>query len=226
MAPDPGTVFRLLLAAHGRQHWWPARTRFEVFVGAMLMARTPWRRVEEAMANLRRAGLRSPIAIARAPLSRLRRLLRPAGLHTTKPERLRDACRAIARGGGLERYLAGTTSVVRDRLRGLAGVGDETADTILLYAARRPVFVVDAYTRRIGERLGWFSGGPYAQVQGWFQERVPADAAVFNEYHALLVAHGKAWCRARPRCAGCPLLEECRHGRAQVYPEAAPSSPP
>lgn len=214
----PREAFGRLLRRHGPQHWWPARTRFEIVVGALLMAQTSWARVEESIRNLRRAGLLRLEDLAAADLPRLRRLVRPAGLHRAKPRRLREACRRIRAAGGLDAFLAGDPGAARRRLLRLEGVGEESADSILLYVASRPVFVVDAYTRRLGERLGWFRGGTYAEVQRWFRERLPADARLFNEFHALIVAHGKRHCRPRPRCPGCPLLDSCPHGQTQVYP--------
>lgn len=219
------TAFRLLLERYGPQRWWPADTAFEVVVGAMLMHRTSWRRVEEAIANLRSARLLSPLGIAGCPLPRLRTLLRPAGLYSTKPRRLRALCRAIVSGGGLPAFLSGSLEEVRTRLLALEGVGEETADSVLLYAAGRPTFVIDAYTRRIARRLGWFDGGSYGEAKAWFEGRLPREASVYNELHALLVAHAKALCRPRPRCPECPLLRSCPHGRAQVYPRASASRP-
>jgi len=224
VAVGPEGAYRALLASYGPQGWWPARTRFEMVAGAMLMAQTSWPRVEEALSALRRDRRLSAAGIARCPMPRLRALVRPAGLHSMKPRRLRGMAREILRAGGLDRLLSGDTAEVRSRLLSLEGVGEETADSILLYAGHRPVFVVDAYTRRLGARLGWFHGGSYGDVQAWFHRRLPRDTALLNEVHALIVTHGKARCRPRPRCRGCPLLARCPHGRAQVYPARRPST--
>jgi len=214
----PRGAFDRLLRHYGPQGWWPATTRFEVVVGALLMAQTSWRRVEESLRNLRGAGLLRPEALASAALPRLRRLVRPAGLHQSKARRLREASRRIVEAGGLARLLTHETRTFRRTLLQWDGVGEETADSILLYAAQRPVFVVDAYTRRLGERLGWFRAGTYAGVQEWFEDRLPVDADLFNEFHALIVAHVKRQCRPRPRCPDCPLLGGCPHGHTQLYP--------
>jgi len=206
-----------LLVRFGPQHWWPAKSPFEVIVGAVLMPQTAWRNVAVAIENLRRAGVLSPAAITATPIPKLRRLVRIAGLHRTKPRRLKAVCTHLTRvaGGDLDRWLASRdTAELRHELMDLEGIGPETADSILLYAAGRPVFVVDAYTRRIGERLGWFPELPYEAVQGFFEGALPRDARLFNEYHALLVRHAKELCRPRPRCAACPLNGVCAYARA------------
>ncbi len=215
-----------LLGHFGPQHWWPSRTPFEVIVGAILMPQTSWRNVATAIENLRSAGLLSPSAIAATPIHRLRRLVRVAGLHRTKPRRLKALCAFLAEssGGDLERWLASRdTGGLRDELLSLDGIGPETADSILLYAAGRAVFVVDAYTRRIGRRLGWFATDAYDKVQRFFEAALPRDAPRFNEYHALLVRHAKELCRARPLCPQCPLNGMCSYYRA-TSSSGAPAS--
>jgi len=206
-----------LLGHFGPQYWWPAWTPFEVIVGAVLMPQTAWRNVAAAIENLRRAGLLSPSAIAATPVAELRRLVRVAGLYRAKPRRLKALCAHLSRaaGGDLERWLASRdTAELRDELLLQEGIGPETADSILLYAVGRPVFVVDAYTRRIGQRLGWFATGAYAEVQRFFEAALPSDARLFNEYHALLVRHAKELCRPRPLCPECPLNGMCSYYRA------------
>lgn len=207
-------AYRRLLGHFGPQGWWPAETPFEVIVGALLMPQTSWASVEECIANLRRAGLLTPKGIAGASLATIRRHVRAAGLYRSKPARLRDFCRHLleACGGDLARYFDGPTDELRAALLDRPGVGPETADSILLYAGGHPVFVVDAYTVRIGRRLGLFDTDDYAAVQEHFEARVPRDVATYREYHALLVAHAKAFCRPRPRCAACPLLDLCDTG--------------
>ena len=215
-----------LLRRFGPQHWWPAKTRFEVIVGAILMPQTAWRNVEAAIENLRRAGLLSPAAIAAAPVGKLRRLVRVAGLYRTKPGRLKALCSYLVRAsaGDLDRWLdTRDTAEARRELLALEGIGPETADSVLLYAAGRPVFVVDAYTRRIGRRLGWFATDDYAEVQRYFEDRLPRDAPLLNEYHALLVRHAKELCRPRPLCPRCPLNGMCSYYRATT-PSAASAS--
>lgn len=174
-------AYNRLLAQFGPQHWWPAASRFEVVVGAVLMAQTSWTNVATAIDRLREAGLLSPRALANAPPATVARLVRVAGLYRSKPKRLREMCDHILRasGGDVDAWLdARETAELREELLGLGGVGPETADSILLLAAGRPVFVVDAYTRRIGQRLGWFDNDDYAAIQRFFEARLPPDVAV------------------------------------------------
>lgn len=211
------TVYEALLAHYGPQAWWPADTPFEVVVGALLMQQTAWTRVEEAIGNLKAAGLLDVRRLARADVPTIRRHVRVAGLYRTKPARLRSFCRhLLARADGdLGRYFDRPTAEVRADLLAQPGVGPETADSILLYAGGDPVFVVDAYTVRIGTRLGLFTSAGYPEVQSFFESRLPKDADLFKEYHALLVVHGKTMCRPKPRCVECPLLSVCAFGQGR-----------
>jgi endonuclease III related protein len=210
-------VYRRLLRHYGPQHWWPARTEFEVIVGALLMQQTAWANVERAIAGLREAGLLDVDALAAASVPAIRRHVRVAGLYRTKPARLKAFCRHLVErcGGDLVAYFDRPTDAVRADLLAQPGVGPETADSILLYAGRHPVFVVDAYAVRIGTRVGMFTSPAYDEVQGYFEDRVPPDVGVYQEYHALLVQHAKALCRTRPNCPVCPLRSVCAFGRRQ-----------
>ncbi|HRY29890.1 MAG TPA: hypothetical protein P5079_07610 [Elusimicrobiota bacterium] len=237
--PTAGTVawvYRVLLKRFGPRGWWPvtppgggrplyakknttgrltAPQQFEVAVGTILTQNTAWTNVEKALVELGRAGLLSSRALRRAPLAKLYRAIRSSGYFRQKSRRLRDFCRflAVCWGDRLDRFLDRPTAIVRRELLGLKGVGPETADSILLYAGRHPVFVVDAYTRRFGRRFGFFRTDDYQTVQGFFAERTRPAAAYYREYHALLVELGKNYCRAAPRCAGCPLRLRCATGR-------------
>ena len=209
-------AYERLLRHYGPQHWWPAETAFEAIVGALLMQQTAWRNVEVAIGNLRRARILEVRALAEAPVSVIRRQVRIAGLYRTKPARLRAFCRhLLARSGGdLARYFARPTEVVRADLLAQDGVGPETADSILLYAGGHPVFVVDAYTERIGRRIGLFRTGEYRAIQRYFEQHVPRDLATYQEYHALLVRHAKTLCRrTNPACPQCPVQSLCDFGR-------------
>lgn len=210
-------VYRRLLRHYGPQHWWPARTGFEVIVGALLMQQTAWANVERAIAGLREAGLLDVHALAAASVPAIRRHVRVAGLYRTKPARLKAFCRHLVdrSGGDLESYFDRPTDAVRADLLAQPGVGPETADSILLYAGRHPVFVVDAYTVRIGTRVGLFTSTEYDGVQRYFRDRVPRDVDGYREYHALLVQHAKTLCRTRPNCTPCPLRSVCAFGRRQ-----------
>ncbi len=201
-------VFRALERAFGPQHWWPARTPFEVMVGAVLTQNTAWANVERAIRALRAAGRLSVRRLHELPLDQLAALIRPAGYPNVKARRLRALTSLIVDryGGRLDRLFREPTRRLRRILLATYGIGPETADSILLYAAGRPVFVVDAYTRRILERHGWADPDmSYDAMAQLFVRRLPRDTRMWNEYHALLVALAKRHCRARPKCEGCPL---------------------
>jgi endonuclease-3 related protein len=205
------TVYRHLHAAHGPQHWWPGDTAFEIMVGAVLTQNTAWSNVEKAIANLKRARALDAETIARAPHRKLAAWLKPSGYFNIKAQRLRAFCRWYLQEGGVRRLARRPTTLLRDQLLAVHGIGPETADDILLYAFNRPVFVIDAYTRRIFSRLGVIEGGEdYEALRRLFEERLGADSSLFNEYHALIVAHAKDFCRPRPRCAQCVLGRQCR----------------
>ncbi|HNQ03626.1 MAG TPA: hypothetical protein PKH69_03335 [Thiobacillaceae bacterium] len=203
-----------LLAAFGHQDWWPGDSPFEVMVGAVLTQNTAWSNVEKAIANLKAARALSCPAILAMPPEELARHIRPAGCYNVKTHRLLTLCRFL-RDAGVARdpiRLAQAFPVreLRARLLAVHGVGEETADSILLYALELPSFVVDAYTRRIFGRLGLLTGHErYAGIQACFHRHLPADVALYNEYHALVVALGKGVCRPRPRCAACALADMC-----------------
>jgi endonuclease-3 related protein len=204
-------LLALYLALHrrfGPQRWWPGRSRLEVAIGAVLTQHTAWTGAERAIANLRAAGALSVDGLHALPRARLRRLIRPAGTYRVKARRLRAflgflRARAGGRVAALGRQPLGP---LRAALLEVPGIGPETADSILLYAATRPVFVVDAYTRRVLARHRIVPPRiRYAALRAVLEGHLPSDPRLFNEYHALLVAVGKAHCRARPRCEGCPL---------------------
>ncbi len=199
-----------LLAAWGPQGWWPAETPFEVAVGAILTQNTNWRNVERAIAALREGGLLEAHALREADEAQLQALIRPAGFFRQKAHRLRVLAGFWLDSGGAEALAARPLAPLRRELLALHGIGPETADSILLYALEKPVFVVDAYTRRIFSRLGLCApDAGYDALQRMFMQALPADAPLFNEYHALIVELAKRHCRVRPRCEGCPLAERC-----------------
>jgi endonuclease-3 related protein len=212
--PDVQTVFLLLQARFGPQQWWPAETPFEVAVGAILTQNTAWTNVERAVANLRAAEALSPAAIRSLAGDRLEQLIRPAGFFRQKAARLQHLATILVDryGGDVARLCAGPLDQARGRLLALPGIGPETADSILLYAAQRPSFVVDAYTRRILTRLGLLTGKEgYEAIRARFLEALPHEVPLFNEYHALIVTLAKGHCRKqRPACPTCPLQLLCR----------------
>ena len=204
-------VFDRLAAAYGPQAWWPARDPFEMMAGALLTQRTTWRNAERAIASLRGAGALSPEVLAVLPPSALEELVRPAGTFRLKAARLRVLARWYIDVGGRESLMQRPTGELRAELLGLPGIGPETADDILVYVFARPVFVVDAYARRILSRYGWAKGDePYEQLSAAVARAIGPDAATLGELHALLVEHGKRHCRPAPRCMACPLAAQCR----------------
>ncbi|MGQ9686966.1 MAG: endonuclease III domain-containing protein [Thiobacillaceae bacterium] len=209
--------YRLLFAAYGPQHWWPGETAFEVMVGAILTQNTAWANVERAIANLKAAERLTCEDILALPDDALAELIRPAGYFNVKARRLKALCAFLADQGvcATPQRLRDLSNLpeLRRRLLSVHGVGEETADSILLYALELPIFVVDAYTRRIFSRLGLIpADASYGEIQQAFQRHLPADVALYNEYHALIVHLGKSVCRPKPRCEQCPLRERCPGG--------------
>jgi len=201
-------VYERLWRAYGPQHWWPARTRVEIVVGAILTQNTSWSNVERAIDNLRRAKVLSWSGLRDLPASELAELIRPSGTYDVKAKRLGSFVRYLwdNHNGSLRSLLTSDLETARKRLLSIHGIGPETADAILLYAGNRASFVVDAYTRRVLRRHFLCNEkADYETSRGLFQAALRADAALFNEYHALLVAVGKKHCRSRARCEGCPL---------------------
>lgn len=198
-----------LFAVLGPQNWWPGDTQLEVIVGAILTQSTAWRNVEQAIANLKAQNLMSVEALREVPLARLAMLVRPSGYFRQKARKLKAFISFLVQefDGSLDRLFETPTAELRERLLQVFGIGPETADSILLYAGRHPVFVVDAYARRILTRHGWLApGAAYQDVQSLFESRLGSDWRVFNEFHALIVNVGKNWCRRNStRCAECPL---------------------
>jgi endonuclease-3 related protein len=201
--------YKAMFGACGPQGWWPADTPFEVAVGAILTQNTNWKNVERAIENLKREGLLSPAALAAVSDERLAEVIRPAGYFRIKAKRLRNFIRLLTEdfGGSLDALFALSTPSLRETVLGVSGIGPETADSIVLYAAGRPVFVIDAYTARILHRHGLIDvDATYEDLQLLMQENLAEDVQVYKEYHALLVAVGKRHCKkAAPECQGCPL---------------------
>lgn len=197
-------LYRRLYRAYGPQYWWPGESRFEVLVGAVLTQNTAWGNVEKAMAGLKEAGALDAERILALPSRRLAALIRPSGTFNVKAGRLRNLCRWFTAGGGFPGLEHASTPDLRAALLGINGVGLETADAILLYAFERPVFVIDAYTRRLLRAVGLSDGGEsYEALRAAFESRLPADPALFNEYHALIVRHGKERCSGTRGCLHC-----------------------
>ena len=213
MSCDLLKLYQDLLRAHGHQDWWPGREDpFEVIVGAILTQRTTWTNAAGVIDALRAAKMLAPEAIRQAESRELEVLIRPAGFYRAKTAKLRAFCTMLwtEYAGDLSRLLALPLEDLRSVLLSVHGIGDETADAILVYAAGKPSFVIDAYTRRLLTRLGWIEGREsYQRLRKAFTQALPTDVGTFAEYHALIVRHGKTHCRSRPRCNTCPLADRC-----------------
>lgn len=211
-------LYRRMLDHFGPRGWWPARTPFEVAVGAILVQSVSWSNAEAAIESLREAGCLEPGKLYRMDEAELAELIRPSLYYRQKARKLKAFVRLLVErfGGDMARMLAGETASVRRMLLGIHGIGPETADCILLYAGDHPIFVVDAYTRRIFARLGvWEDDITYEAMQEYFQRRLPPDVPLYNEYHALIDGVGSRYCkRTKPRCGECPLLSYCRYGQS------------
>jgi len=207
-------VYGILLRHRGHAGWWPGRSAFEVCVGAMLTQNTAWVNVEKALRALEAEGLMSFDAMYAVPARRLAPLIRSSGYFNLKARRLRAFLEFVhdRYGGRVERMSRADPLALRRELLAVSGIGPETADSIALYAAGLPLFVVDAYTRRVFERLGYLPPGlAYDEVQAFLMQRLPRDAALYNDYHAQIVLLAKDVCRkSRPRCQACPLARRCR----------------
>jgi len=209
-------IFRRLNKHYGRTDWWPGDSAFEVAVGAILTQNTAWTNVEKAIVNLKRDRLLTPKRIAAATDDVLHDALRPSGYFRVKSVRLRSFCQHLIdhHGASMKRMARVPLESLREELLGIHGVGPETADDILLYACDKPVFVVDAYTRRILHRHGHVDADiSYAELQKLFHKRLQADMRLYKEYHALIDYVGKDFCRPKPRCEGCPLAPLLKAGQ-------------
>ena len=204
-------LFAALRKAYGPTHWWPGDSSFEIMVGAILTQNTSWRNVEKAIADLKKAGLMSPAAIASANLRELQRAVRSSGFYMQKSRYLRALSRYIVDhySGDVGQMKRRRMHELRDELVDIPGIGDETADEILLYALGMPSFVVDSYTRRLLKCLGMDHRGTYSEIQSRFEDALGNDAKAFGELHALIVTHGKAVCRKSPHCCSCPIARRC-----------------
>lgn len=201
-------IYRALYRAYGPRHWWPGETPFEVMVGAILTQNTSWRNVEKAIQRLKGKGMLSPEGIYRLKKSELASLIKSSGYFRIKADRLKSFINFLFEEyeGNLKKMKRERLGRLRRKLLGVKGIGPETADSILLYGLEKPIFVVDAYTKRILSRHGVISEkASYGEVQRLFMDHLPQDEKLFNEYHALLVHLGKTVCKKIPRCDVCPI---------------------
>lgn len=222
-------VYRRLRRRFGHAGWWPGETAFEVCVGAILTQNTSWSNVEKALAGLKSRRLLSYRGLGRLSPSRLAPLIRASGTFNLKARRLAAFVRflRLEYGGQVGRMARERPQDLRAKLLAVHGIGPETADSIALYAAGAPLFVVDAYTRRVFGRLGLLTGRErYAEVQRFFMERLPRDAPLYGDYHAQIVRLAKDVCRPRPRCSACPLDELCPRLGVADSPRPSRARPP
>ncbi len=209
-------VYRQMFRRYGPRHWWPADSKFEVIVGAILTQNTNWKNVERALNNLKRAGVLDPDSILAAHHERLATWLRPSGYFNIKSKRLRNICGWLVNNGGFRELQQMRTPALRNALLSVHGVGRETADDILLYAFNRPVFIIDAYTRRIFSRLGFIQGNEdYDVIRRLFESNMARRLSDYKEYHALIVLHGKTVCRPAPDCEQCCINKLCAFSRTE-----------
>ena len=201
-------IYRQLLKEIGPRDWWPADSPFEVIIGAILTQNTAWANVKKAIDNLKEHKLLSPRALDKVPEKELAGLIRPSGYFNQKAKKVKHFVRYLLNHhqGSIKKMSKRDTGALREDLLSIHGIGPETADSILLYALEKPIFVVDAYTSRILYRHGWFHEKPsYQELQDFFMKRLSGDVALFNEFHALIDYIGHFYCRRTPRCDLCPL---------------------
>ncbi len=201
-------IYNLLYERFGPQHWWPGETQFEIITGAILTQNTNWPNVEKAIINLKNTDSLTPEKFYKMDISELAGLIRPAGYYNIKAKRLKNFINWLFKNysGNLAEVEKLSTERLREQLLSITGIGPETADSMLLYAFNRCVFVVDAYTARIITRHRLIApGAEYEEFKYLFESNLPRDTTLFNEYHALLVRLGKEFCKTKARCASCPL---------------------
>ena len=202
-------IYQKLLEHFGKQHWWPAETRFEVIIGAILIQQTNWRSVERAIENLKSKELLNPNSLATASLNQIEALIQHLNFFRQKARRINNFSKHLVKKyGSLNKFFSKPTEELREELLSLNGIGSETADSILLYAADRLIFPIDAYTTRLCERLG-IRNLKYEELKKLFERNLPEDLEIYKEFHALIDKLGKTYCKAKPRCSGCPLTDEC-----------------
>ena len=233
MSDSAPHIYQLLLKHFGTQGWWPTsfspqqisqyhsspkinkfsnQEQFEICIGAILTQNTSWRNVFLALTSLVKKDCLNPKKISDLTLIQLGKMIRSAGFYNQKAKKLKIFSNYILRHhqGKMKLFFNQPFPILRKKLLAIYGIGPETADSILLYAGGFPIFVVDAYTKRIGKRLGLFLFDSYEDIQNYFHKHLPPDALLFNEYHALWVAHAKKFCKTKPFCSECPLKSICK----------------
>jgi len=203
-------IYDILNSHYGPQHWWPADTPFEVMVGAVLVQNTAWKNASTAITSLKQAGLMSPTAINATSIYDLAALIVSSGYFNIKARRLKALCQWLADKNEIDQLKQLPSKELRKELLGVHGIGPETADDILLYALDKPVFVIDAYTRRLFSRLGLIQHDDgYENLRRGFEQALDESVELYNQYHALIVVHAKGICQKQPQCEKCCLAEDC-----------------
>ena len=205
-------IYDRLLESYGPRKWWPAKTRFEVIVGAILTQNVSWHNAKTAVDNLKRAKLLSSESILNASHGQIASRIRSSRFYNEKARKLKTFCRHLIRehGGSLDKMFLKDMEDLRKELLGLKGIGKETADCILLYAGKKPSFVADAYTKRFLARYGLGrEEASYDDVRDFFMNNLPKDVQMYNEYHALIDHHSHFVCKSKPLCAACPVKRKC-----------------
>lgn len=217
-APEVFEIYKRLYGAFGPRRWWPAETPFEVMVGAVLTQNTSWANVEKAILNLKKRRLLTPERLNGIPSRELAALIRPSGYYNIKAKRLKSLVDFLMRdfGGDIALMRRKGVEALKKELLRVHGIGPETCDSIMLYALNKPVFVIDAYTKRIFSRCGMAKEDvTYDELQRLFTEALPRDVKLYNEYHALIVQLGKEVCRKAPKCNLCPINKLCYNARTE-----------
>ena len=206
-------IYEQLLEYFGPRHWWPAETRFEIIVGAILTQQTTWNNVEKAIQNLKEHDLLDAKKLFDLPVNKLEILIRPCGFFRLKGKRLRNFLEFFIRNydGSLKKMFDNDLNGLRKKLLSVHGIGRETCDSVLLYAGEKPIFVVDAYTFRLCKRYPIINSRDYEEVRNFFEKNLPKDVNLFKEFHALIVELGKNYCKTKPLCKKCPLKKGCKH---------------
>jgi len=201
-------IYEKLMNEFGHQNWWPIKTgsRFEICVGAILTQNTNWKNVDKALDNLIAAKALNPRIIAEMPKAKLEKLIKPSGFYKQKAERLKIFSKFFLSKNNFYK------NITREELLKIKGIGNETADSILLYACEKPFFVVDAYTKRVFSRLGLIEG-KYEEVQKFFEQNLNKSVSLYKEFHALIVELAKKYCKKESLCIKCPLNKICKHAK-------------
>ncbi len=210
---DLKEIYETLLKYFGEQYWWPGETRFEIIVGAILTQQTSWRNVEKAIQNLKKENMLNEVSLHKAAVKKIEKTIKPSGFYKIKTKRLKNFLNFMFKkyDGNLGKFFNLPKEQLRKELLSINGVGKETADSMILYAAEKPIFVVDAYTHRIFNRIGIINWNNYEKTRIFFEEKLEKSIEVFKEFHALIVQLGKNICKPKPKCNICPLNRRCKY---------------